>query len=217
MSPMRAGAQSFNVRPSADGGGSRPSPGQAGLFAVLIASCVFAACGDKAPPRAVKTPLQKTSDPVVKRACVRAQRRSRLHVVCPRVLPPGRTSGIQYASRVGGHTGPARSYSMHLTTKSLRRKSDRSQPGHWSVAGATDPKVLRTELGHGRPRPRNVTLDGFSVEEFVMPPYPRGGVHGGHVVFVWQGRGAAYLVSVHDPANRARAVEIATDLVRRTR
>lgn len=178
---------------------------------------MLAACGDKPSPRAVKTPEQETRDSVVKRACVRAQRRSRLNVVCPQVLPPGRTSGIQYASRVGGHTGPARSYSMHLTTTSLRRQSDRSQPGHWSVAGATDPNVLRSDLGPGRPAPRRLTLAGAPVEEYVMPPYPRGGVHGGHVVFVWEGRGAAYLVSVHDPANRGQAVKIATDLVKRTR
>ncbi|MGI8873484.1 MAG: hypothetical protein ACR2KP_03990 [Egibacteraceae bacterium] len=49
-----------------------------------------------------------------------------------------------------------------------------------------------------------------------MPGFPTGGVHGGHIVFVWRGRDADYLVSVHDPANRARGLAITDALVRAT-
>ena len=53
------------------------------------------------------------------------------------------------------------------------------------------------------------TLAGFpgSIEE--MPPYPQGGVNGGHVVVMFRAGALIYLVSLHGYRNAARAVAMA--------
>ncbi len=60
---------------------------------------------------------------------------------------------------------------------------------------------------------RTVSIHGTHVAEYRMPGYPTGGVHGGHVLFMWHGDRAWYLVSVHDPTNRPRALAIAAALI----
>lgn len=179
--------------------------------------------------------LTDTASSVVLRACETAANRSSLTVACPRVIPAGADHGIQYAGRLGGRRGPADSYSIHLISASLRRKgSDPENPGHWALEAAPSVSTLRKPLirkdqvrdcrrlrergvstgpGSCRPARHPLELNGIDVTEYRMPPYPTGGVHGGHLVFLWEGDRAAYLVSVHDPANRQRAVAMASALV----
>lgn len=46
-------------------------------------------------------------------------------------------------------------------------------------------------------------------------PYPQGGIHGGHVVVLWNERGRGYLVSAHGSRMARRAViEAALDVAR---
>lgn len=172
----------------------------------------------------------------VGQACRRAARRTTLEVVCPPVAPEGRHS-VQYAGRLGGRGGPRDSYSMSFSSESLHRATDPRQPGHWAVAAAADAAKLRAAIvrddrvrdcrvrrskglstpeGPCAPVENNVTVAGTPVTEYRMPGFPTGGVHGGHIVFVWRGRDADYLVSVHDPANRARGLAITDALVRAT-
>lgn len=48
-------------------------------------------------------------------------------------------------------------------------------------------------------------------------PYPKGGIHGGHVVILWNERGHGYVVSAHGSRIRQRAViEAALDVARST-
>jgi hypothetical protein len=63
------------------------------------------------------------------------------------------------------------------------------------------------------PPRRSLELNAIEVSEYRMPPYPTGGVHGGHLVLLWEGDRGAYLISVHDPANRQRALAMAAALV----
>jgi hypothetical protein len=170
----------------------------------------------------------------VTQACVRAARRSTLETACPPITPEDERHSIQYAGRLGGSTGPRDSYSIHLSSGSLRQATDRTQPGHWAVEAAADPAKLRTGIvredrvedcrirrrkglntpkGPCAPVKHSITVAGTPVTEYRMPAFPNGGIHGGHLVFMWQGRDAAYLVSVHDPANRARGLAITGGLI----
>lgn len=78
-------------------------------------------------------------------------------------------------------------------------------------------KGLNTPKGPCAPVENRITVADTPVTEYRMPGFPTGGVHGGHLVFMWQGREAAYLVSVHDRANRTRGLAITDGLVRATR
>jgi hypothetical protein len=50
------------------------------------------------------------------------------------------------------------------------------------------------------------------------PPYPAGGLHGGHVVVLWNEGGHGYLISVHGERLSQRAlVSIALAMARSTR
>lgn len=49
------------------------------------------------------------------------------------------------------------------------------------------------------------------------PPYPKGGIHGGHAVVMWNEGGHGYLVSAHSETSRRAAVVAAIQIARSTR
>lgn len=179
---------------------------------------VLAACGEGEKPRSPE-PLRLTDtvSPVITRACETAAERSSLTVACPRIVPADRDHDIHDVGKLGGKRGPADSYSIHVISPSIRRgASDPENPGHWAIDAARSVSTLRKALMANvqvRPARRTLELNGVDVTEYTMPPYPAGGLHGGHVVLLWKGDRAAYLLSVHDPRNRRRALAMASALV----
>lgn len=192
---------------------------------------------DEPPPARAPPGLTPERSPVIARACDRAALHTSLTVVCPPLTPRGGRHAIAYAGRLNGRTGPHDSYAIDVASSSLRRRSDPSQPGHWGVGAARSIAVLRrsifrpsqahdcrfrrrrgldTPAGPCAPVIRHRGLMGIPVLVYRMPPFPTGGLHGGHLVYVWQGRAAAYYVSVHDPANRTRAEAITAAMVAET-
>jgi hypothetical protein len=179
----------------------------------------LAACGDSDVSPGASEPhrVTDTASPVVRRACETAAERSSLTVACPRIIPAGGHHGVQYVGRLGGKSGPADSYSIHLMSASLRHAgSDPENPGHWAVEAARSVSALRTALLRNvqiRPARRALRLNGIRLTEYTMAPYPAGGLHGGHLVLLWKGDRAAYLLSVHDPSNRRSALAMAAALI----
>jgi hypothetical protein len=176
---------------------------------VLPLLALPAACGESDVSPGAREPLRLTDtvSPVVRRACETAAERSSLTVACPRVIPAGGDPTVQYVGRIGGKSGPADSYSIHLISASLRRPgSDRENPGHWAVEAARSVSALRKALlrtAQIRPARRALELNGVDLTEYTMPPYPAGGLHGGHLVHLWKGdRGAAPICS----ASTTRAI-----------
>jgi hypothetical protein len=185
----------------------------------LLVMVLLTACGDGDVSNGAPKRLGLTDKVphAVSRACDMAASRSSLTVACPRIVPAGGDHAIQYAGRLVGRRGPAGSHSIHLISPALRRTgSDPENPGHWALEAARSASTLRKGLipkDQIRPWRRSLELNGINATEYRMPPYPAGGVHGGHVVFVWRGDRAAYLLSVHDPRNRRRALAMASALV----
>jgi hypothetical protein len=207
---------------------------------LVIAAVFSAGCGegDENPSGEMLSRLGLTENPsaVIAEACDRAAARSSLSVACPRIVPVGHHT-IQYAGRGGGRTGPRNSYEAHLTSPSLRRsRSDPGEYAHWAFAAAKSlaglrrgfavpPYNLRACRRSGRasspdrcePRVRHLELNDVPVSEYRMPPYPTGGVHGGHTVLAWRGTHASYLLSIHHPADPRIPRTMAAPLIEDTR
>ncbi len=59
------------------------------------------------------------------------------------------------------------------------------------------------------------TVDGQRARILREPPYPQGGLHGGHVIVLWNRGGHGYLVSIHGQGLSEHAlVATATTLAR---
>lgn len=62
------------------------------------------------------------------------------------------------------------------------------------------------------------TVHGNRAAVLRAPPYPQGGVHGGHVVIVWSENGHGYLISAHGARMPQRdIVSVALQVARSTR
>ena len=93
--------------------------------------------------------------------------------------------------------------------------------GHWGYAVTWTPAVRRLVVRAGIERPsaaaepsrcRPVVLAGQPVRACRVVAHERGGgLHGGHIVYVWDRGRATFVVSVHGYANepRARAMMLA--------
>jgi hypothetical protein len=87
--------------------------------------------------------------------------------------------------------------------------------GHWHYDVAWSPAVRHLAVAVFVERPANsmqasacryLRLDGERVEACRVVPYEQGGgLHGGHIAYVWTHRRASYVVSLHGYANEPRA------------
>src|SRR4051794_21547815 len=165
-----------------------------GLAIVAGAAVLAAGCNSERP-----VVHQHVPPSAIRRACVVAARRSGLPVACPTRLPrhggPGaamprvlRTSSAGYLIDISnGFTRRPKPLVFHLIVAGQRAPFGRTLAGSASEIGL--PKRPRL-LGHGAVRRARATL-------WLAPPYPRGGIHGGHVIATWAEAGHGYVVSVH--------------------
>jgi hypothetical protein len=172
----------------------------------------------------------------IKDACARTATSATFPVLCPARWPPPRGRGGRTArlferassvylldaangfTRRGGHV-------FHLLLGGQRRPFR-----HWPAG--VDPRLRVTT--------RQVTIPMQGGGEFVQqlparrigtarvhgagaailqePPYPAGGLHGGHVVVLWNENGHGYLVSVHgERLSRRALISIALSMARSAR
>jgi hypothetical protein len=70
-----------------------------------------------------------------------------------------------------------------------------------------------------RPTRRVGTTDvrGHRAAIMQAPPYPHGGIHGGHAIVMWNEGGHGYLVSTHGDSSRRAATRTAIDIARSSR
>ena len=192
------------------------------LLGALIALLV--GCGDDSDDAGQEGTLSElgltqTQPLNLVKACRMAEAETTLpEVFCPPVVPVGplEIQGVwresrpyfDEAKRVKRSKEIAASYTVHLQSPSI----DRQSLGHWSFEAGQ-----RTPFLAGIPRdpiPKEpVDLGGTTGEILAMPPYPEGGVHGGHVVVRWRVDGVSYDVSLHGGKNTDRAVAMAQAMV----
>jgi hypothetical protein len=203
--------------------------------AVLAAATLLAGCGggDRADSPRPETPAAAVTlrdglvpaPPGVAAACARARLEVLFPVRCPARWPPGTghpdadfggapraylldfaNGWARHAPKVfhlllGGQAQPFGPYDEALRISKLQRVP--MQGGGMFTSGLP-PRTLGTADVHGA-RARILS----------EPPYPQGGIHGGHVVVTWNEGGHGYLVSVHaSNMSRRDQVRVAVAMAR---
>jgi hypothetical protein len=190
-------------------------------------------CGADVPSPAAQRPPADTrpATPQFTAACAREAGRVNLAVLCPARLPdsgyePARGFGdppCAYLVNLEPRNMTRRSGSVfHLLIGGRCRPWDlRTRGGRWpavprSATGDGDLRLVGTEpLRPGESALEEAERGGLRVlraarvggaRALVLrnPPYPAGGIHGGHVSVVWNAGGAGYVVSGHAWSTGAR-------------
>jgi hypothetical protein len=61
---------------------------------------------------------------------------------------------------------------------------------------------------------RTTRVHGQTAGILKAPPYPKGGIHGGHMIVMWNERGHGYLVSAHSERSPRAATQAAIQIAR---
>jgi hypothetical protein len=102
---------------------------------------------------------------------------------------------------LGGQARPFGPYDPALRISELRRVP--MEGGGLFTSSLPPRRIATADLGGRRARVLS------------EPPYPRGGIHGGHVVVAWNQDGHGYLVSLHaERMPRAEQVRLAVAMAR---
>jgi hypothetical protein len=190
------------------------------VAALLVLSAAFGGCGGRSPAaqRArsgrATTGLQPTPL-IITRTCRQASRRVAFGVLCP-VAWPSAPSAIRPQLRWLALTSHVylldaldvvddrRAHVFHVLIGG-------QQHGFGSRGRAVDPglrittKLVRIPIRGGgtfvqqRPAQRigTTTVNGTPALLLREPPYPQGGIHGGHILILWNHAGHGYVASVH--------------------
>jgi hypothetical protein len=204
------------------------------MLAGVAAAAVAAGCTD-ASRRSDPAVRMAPTPTAITNACARTATSVSFPVLCPARWPSPRGRGgrarlFESASDVylldaangftrrGGHV-------FHLLIGGQRRPF-----GHWPAGvdprlRVTTRKVTTPIQGGGEfvqqlPARRIATarIHGGRAAILQEPPYPAGGLHGGHVVVLWNENGHGYLLSVHgERLSRSALVSIAVSMARSAR
>ena len=207
-------------------------------FIVLLAALVVGCGSDDTPaaPTHSSAPRLPVAPTAITKACARAAGVTAVPVLCPTRWPSPRGPGAPKArlfeelsdvylinvengfSRRGGHV-------FHLMVGGQAEPFGRWPAGVDSDLRVTTRKVTIPQRGGGSfvqqlPARRigTVRVHGARASGLQEPPYPAGGLHGGHVVVLWNEAGHGYLVSVHgERLSRDELTAIALAMARSTR
>jgi hypothetical protein len=140
---------------------------------------------------------------------LRARSRRLKHpVICPPLVPTGRTTAVGFG------LAPTEQATAGYSIDALSQGLPHASGGHWVFAAGSAstlrlnlfPPLADTLFVPGRPvRTTFVRLAGRSAVEYLMPGYPAGGDYAGHVVVQWEQQGTTYQVSLHGYTNLRRA------------
>jgi hypothetical protein len=206
-------------------------------FIILLAALLVGCGGDHAPtPTHSSGPRLPVAPIAIKKACTRAAPATAVPVLCPTRWPSPSGRGAPKA-RLFSEVSDV--YLINVENGFSRRGEHifhlivggQAQPfGRWPAGvdpdlRVTTRKVVIPQRGGGRfvqqlPARRIATARVHGARAAVMqePPYPAGGLHGGHVVVLWSEAGHGYLVSVHgERLSRHKQVSIALAIARSTR
>lgn len=183
---------------------------------VVLAGAVGAAGGGSEAPERVRLRLASTPQELVE-ACDRLATRKHVRVLCPHKLPvspaggtvrpgrplcrPSRTYMVEYrvSARDGAYAGRV------LVGAGLRsfRLDDRAPGDAWIKPDGVPPAL--------RLRPGGTVIARATVHKrpALVVAAPAGGLHGGHVLVLWNEDGHGYLVSVGGQADRTELARAA--------
>jgi hypothetical protein len=151
------------------------------------------------------------------RSCERARATATVQVRCPRLAPAGRITGEVLLPRRSRPGGPGAAGDAGV----LRYRSSRAiyvltfvssalRGHHWMVAGGRSAELgsqfLRPARGATLPQSQTTRYAGLVLRVLRYPPYPTGGINGGHVVVSTTRGGMTYVASVHGYAHEDLAV-----------
>jgi len=201
------------------------------LFAALLVGC---GGDDKPAPKNSLGPRLTVAPRAITNVCAKAA--TAVPVLCPTRWPSPSGRGAPKArvfgdaadvylinvengfSRRGGHV-------FHLMVGGQAHPFGRWPAGVDPDLRVTTRKVTIPQRGGGTfvqklPARRIATARVHGARATVLqePPYPAGGIHGGHVVVLWSEAGHGYLVSVHgERLSRDKLVSISLAIARSMR
>jgi hypothetical protein len=136
---------------------------------------------------------------------------------CPPLIPDGPLA-VTYRGRSLGRDSDAGGFSADLASRSLSRLHGLAidtNGGHWRYDVVWAPAIRRAVVDTGIRRPQNATepsscrptrVAGRPMTACRVVAHNRGGgLNGGHIAYVWDHAGIAYVLSVHGYANEPRA------------
>jgi hypothetical protein len=131
---------------------------------------------------------------------------------CPPLIPSGALKVI-YRGRSLGRASPGGGFSADFASRSLGQLVE-TNGGHWRYDVVWTPSVRRVVVDMGIRRPTNASKSSSCHETSVavqrmlacrVVAYNEGGVlNGGHIAYVFDHAGVAFVISVHGYANEAR-------------
>jgi hypothetical protein len=196
----------------------------------VCGSVAIAACGRSAPPprtapvasippsRARGLGLTRDLPAAYRRVCAKqaayAPAGARL---CPPLIPGGRLKVID-ATPFSKRRDLRGGFLADIASRSLDRLGPAritTNGGHWHYDVSWSPAVRRLLVARMVERPgaadrpsdcHRLRLGGQRVEACRVVPYERGGgLHGGHIAYVWTHGRVTFVISLHGYANEPRA------------
>jgi hypothetical protein len=137
--------------------------------------------------------------------------------VCPSLIPRGRVKVINAGaySTMREYRGGYFADFASRSVSELGGEHIETNGGHWHYDVSWSPVVRRLAVHGLVERPpnssrasacRHLRLDSERVDACRVVPYEQGGgMHGGHIAYLWTHGQTAYVVSLHGYANEPRA------------
>lgn len=195
-------------------------------FSLVLIGLALGACDEQqaaTPPTApeVKSAEMTRRIPArLSRVCASAARKGAVPVRCPRLIPEGTSSSSvlqprRSVVRPGApgddgrrrFRGPRDYYVIEAYARSLKPER------HWLTGAGTarslEERALRSSAA---PRVERVRVAGQNLELRRYPPYPDGGINGGHVVALARDGTRIIYVSVHGCEHKDVAIAMLVDL-----
>ena len=209
MSPERDSVQMNRLCPAS----------AAVLVAIVVCGCGHAtAIGPTTSTSATSLTIHlvHAQPAIVRSACLEAQRRTQVRVVCPALIP---------MTRYVRHPGLSGVLDFAPGFWAITFNNGDNGPGylHW-IAGGGTPQAVRLHmlsdaqnevkgLPHLVARSR---VEGYAVSVYQYPPYPAGGPNGSHTAAFVRCSGMIYLASIHGHGNGQATTAMAVELARRS-
>ena len=194
-------------------------------FSLVLIGLALGACGEQQPATLPTAPEVKSAEMTrriparLSRVCASAARKGTVPVRCPRLIPEGTSSSSVLQPRrsvvrpgAPGDDGRRRFglrdyYVIEAYAPSLKPE------GHWLTGSGTarslEERALRSSVA---PRVERVRVAGQNLELRRYPPYPNGGINGGHDVALARDGTRSIYVSVHGYEHKDVAIAMLVDL-----